>query len=90
MPSNPGKMLDRLPTKPPPAKHFKYTPPEPMALNYTLLESSPPKDTKLHQSNAKFAPELRYIDNMPMQIKRYAERITVICETQNATIVLMA
>ena len=81
MPSNPGKMLDRLPTKPPPAKRFKYTPPEQMALNYALLESSSLDGTELHQFNAKFASELRYINNMLMQVKRYAERITAIYKT---------
>ena len=64
MPSSPGKVLDRLPTKPPPAKHFTYTLPKPMALNYTLLENSFPKVTEFHQFNAKFALELRYINNI--------------------------
>ena len=66
MPSNPGKMLDRLPTKSPPAKRFTHTSLKQMALNYALLESSPPEGTELHQFNSKFASELRYINNMPM------------------------
>ena len=61
---SPGKMLNRLSIKPPPAKRFKYTLPEQMALNYTLLESSPPKNTELYQPNAKFTSELRYVNNI--------------------------
>ena len=59
-------MLDRLPTKSPPAKRLKYILLEQMALNYILLESSPPEGTEFYYSNAKFASELRYIANMPI------------------------
>ena len=61
---SPGKVLDRLSTKPPPVKRFKYTLLEQMALNYTLLESLSPEGTELHLFNAKFVSELRYINNI--------------------------
>ena len=48
MPSNPGKMLDRLSTKSPPAKRFKYTLIKQITLNYTLLENSFPENIKLY------------------------------------------
>ena len=64
MPSSPGKVLNRLSTKPPPIKRFKYTPSKQMALNHILLESSFPKGTELYQFNAKFASKLRYINNI--------------------------
>ena len=83
-------MLDRLSTKSSPAKRLIYTPLKQMALNYALLESSPLEGKELHQFNIKFASKLRYINNMPIQIKRYAKRITVMCETQNTIIALMA
>ena len=62
--SNPEKMLDRLSTKPPPAKRLIYTLLKQMALNYALLESSFPKDTEFYYFNAKFASKLRYINNI--------------------------
>ena len=61
---NPGKMLNRLFTKPPPTKRLKHTLLKQIALNYILLESSFPKDTKLYQFNAKFASELHYINDI--------------------------
>ena len=51
--------------KPPPTKRLKYTLLKQTTLNYALLENSPPKGTKFNQFNAKFASELRYINNMP-------------------------
>ena len=90
VPSDPTKVLNRLPTKPLPAKRPRHTPPDQMGLHDALLKSSPPEDTELHQSNVKFTSALRYINDMPLPVRRYAERITAICETQNATIALMA
>ena len=70
-------MLDRLFTIQPPIERFKHVPPEQMTLNYILLESSSLKGTEFHQFNAKFALKLRYINDILVQVKRYAEHITV-------------
>ena len=83
-------MLNRLPIKPSFAKRFRYISPDQIGLYDTLLKSSPPEDTELYQSNVKFTSALRYINDMSLPVKRYAECITAIYETQNAIIILMA
>ena len=54
VPSNPKKVLDRLSTKPPPAKCPTHTPPDQIALNLALLKSSPPSGSELRNSNVAF------------------------------------
>ena len=83
-------MFNRLPIKPSSAKCPKYTPPDQIDLYDALLKNLFPEGTELHQSNVKFTSALRYINNILLSVRRYAERITAICETQNAIIILMA
>ena len=90
VPSNPSKVLDRLPTEPPAPQRPTHTPPDQVALNLSLLRSSPPDGTELQISNAQFVASLRKHQALRTPVYRYAERMTRMCETQNATIALQA
>ena len=79
--SNPTKMLNRLPIKPSLTKRFRHTSSDQISLHDTLLKSSSPENTELHQFNVKFTSALCYINDMPLSVKRYAKRITAIYET---------
>ena len=83
-------MLNRLFIKSLFTKRPKHTSPDQIGLYNALLKSSFPENIELHQSNVKFTSALRYINDMPLSIRRYAERITAIYEIQNAIITLMA
>ena len=73
-------MLNRLFIKSLFAKRPRHILPDQMGLHDILLKSSFPENIELYQSNVKFTSALRYINDMPLSIRRYAERITAICE----------
>ena len=81
IPSNPKKVLDRLSTKPPPAKRPKYTLPDQITLDHSLFNNLPPEGTKLYYSNVKFTSALYNSNNIPILVYRYADHITYLCET---------
>jgi hypothetical protein len=60
------------------------------SLEYSLLTSSPPEPVELQHSNRKFTQSLRTNVAVVSPVKRYAERMTKLCESQNATIAIMA
>ncbi len=89
-PAMPMRVLNGLSKdSPPPA----YTAPTPSAitnLDHSLLQSSPPEAVELSQSNKRFTETLRECLDVVSPVKRYAERMTRLCESQNATIALQA
>ena len=90
IPFNPSKVLKNLPSQPPLPQRPIYTPTDQSVLDLTLLKSSPPDGTELHESNIQFTALLRQHSDVLSPVKRYAERMTRMCETQNATIAIMA
>ena len=90
VPSDPVKVLQRLSIQPPAPERRIHTPPEQITLDTTLLQSSPPEGTELHQSNTIFTQALRGSSGVISPIQRYAERMTRLVETQNATIAIQA
>jgi len=90
MPSDPMKVLQRLSIQPPTPARPTHTPPEQITLDTTLLQSSPPEGTELHQSNVIFNKALRGFTELRSPIHRYAERMTRLVEMQNATIAIQA
>ena len=54
MSSNPGKVLDRLPTKSPPTKRPTHTPPDRIVLSLALLKSLSLNGSELRNSNMTF------------------------------------
>jgi hypothetical protein len=66
------------------------TPCETTTLDLSLLKSSPPDGTELSQSNKKFIESLRECPEVVSPVRRYADRMARMCETQNATIAIMA
>jgi hypothetical protein len=59
-------------------------------LNLSLLFSSPPEPTELLRSNKRFIETLRECPDIVSPVKRYTERMTRLCETQNATIAILS
>lgn len=90
MPFNPSRVLDLLPSQPAPPQRPSYTPPDQTPLDLSLLTSSPPDGTELHQSNARLIASLRKHEALQTPEHRYIARMTRICEIQNATIALQA
>jgi hypothetical protein len=60
------------------------TPHETTNLDLSLLKSSPPEVVELTRSNKRFTESLRECRAVVSPVKRYAERMTQMCETQNA------
>jgi hypothetical protein len=59
-------------------------------LDLSLLKSSPPEVVELTRSNKRFTESLRECRAVVSPVRRYVERMTQMCETQNATIAIMA
>jgi hypothetical protein len=89
VPSDPQKILDRLPqistntTLPP------VTPPDEPDLDFSLLKSSPPDGTELRESNILLNSVLAQTPGLISPAKRYVDRVTRMAETQNAELILM-
>jgi hypothetical protein len=90
VPSNPIKILERLPREAPPSERPIFTPPDQIVLDTALLKSSPPEGTELRQSNVVFTQALHGSSGIATPVHRYAERMTRLIETQNATIAIQA
>lgn len=70
--------------------HQPTTPHQTTTLDLSLLKSSPPEAIEMIRSNKRFTESLRECPVIVSPVKRYAERMTRMCETQNATIAIMA
>ena len=84
------RVLRSLPQKPPPA-----TPQPPIAcattnLDLSILKSSPPEAVELSRSNKRFTESLRECPAVVSPVRRYAERMTRLCESQNAIIAILS
>ena len=66
------------------------TPPENPALDLSLLHSSPPEPVELLKSNKRFNEALRENPQVVSPIRRYTERMTTLCESQNTTIAVLS
>ena len=88
MPSSPTEVFKRIPTNTSSFSQPTRTPPDQIALEDALLKSSPPEGTEMHQSNDTFRSIIRYANDIITPAKRYAERITRMAETLNATNIL--
>ena len=71
MSSNPGTMLDRLSTKPPPAKCLTHILPDRIALSLALLKSLFPNYSELRDSNITFNTIFSQLNNISIAAKRY-------------------
>jgi hypothetical protein len=89
VPSNPIKVLDRLPTTSDSSTRPIYTPPDSSNLDFSLLQSSPPSGTELRESNVKLNQVLAQSNGVPAAARRYVDRVTRMAETQNAELVLL-
>jgi DDE superfamily endonuclease/Tc5 transposase DNA-binding domain len=89
-PLNPRRVLKDLPSEADSVPIHPYTPPERAGLDLSLLKSSPPEPVELSQSNKRFTETLRECNDVVSPVKRYAERMTRLCESQNATIAIMS
>jgi len=89
-PTLPIQVLRALPEDSPIPPPQPATPCATTTLDLSLLQSSPPEPIELLKSNKKFIESLRECPDVVLPVKRYAERITRLCETQNATIAIQA
>ena len=87
---NRRRILKNLPSTSSTANELPRTPPETTSLDLSLLKSSPPEPVELSKSNKRFTETLRECNDVVSPVKRYAERMTRMCESQNATIAIMA
>ena len=89
VPAMPMRVLKDLPREATLTASQPRTPPETIDLDYSLLHSSPPELVELSQSNKKFIESLSGSNAVVAPVHRYAERITRLCESQNATIAML-
>jgi hypothetical protein len=89
-PAVPMRVLQSLPPKPIEQTPQPHTPATTTNLDLSLLKSSPPEPIELSKSNKRFTESLREHPAVVSPVKRYAERMTRLCETQNATIAIQA
>ena len=88
-PLNRRRILKNLPSSSITANKLPRTPPETTSLDLSLLKSSPPEPVKLFKLNKRFTETLRECNDIVSPVKRYAERMTRMCESQNVTIAIM-
>ena len=89
-PALPARVLRDLPTNSPLPTYHPAISHETTRLDLSLLESSPPEPVELSKSNKRFTETLRECPDVVSPVKRYAERMIRLCETQNATIAIQA
>jgi hypothetical protein len=89
-PACPMRVLRSIPKVIPPTTPQAILPGETTNLDLSLLKSSPPEAVELSRLNKRFTQSLREHPDVVSPVKRYAERMTCLCETQNATIAIMA
>jgi hypothetical protein len=84
------RVLRSLPKTSPIPVPTPITPGTTTNLDLSLLKSSPPESVELSRSNKRFTESLRECPAVVSPVRRYAERMTRLCETQNATIAIQA
>jgi hypothetical protein len=89
-PAAPMRVLRNLPPESPKPIAPAATPHTTTNLDLSLLLSSPPEAIELSRSNKRFSESLRECPDVVSPVRRYADRMVRMCETQNATIHLMA
>lgn len=89
-PALPMRVLRSLPRESPLPTPIHATPQQGTNLDLSLLQSSPPELVELSRSNKRFVESLREDPAVVSPVKRYAERMTRLCERQNATIAIQA
>jgi hypothetical protein len=89
-PALPMRVLRGLPKDSPIPAPQPITPCATTTLDLSLLQSSPPEAIELSRSNKRFTESLHECPAVVSPVKRYAERMTRLCETQNATIAIQA
>jgi len=88
VPSDPQKILDRLPSQAMMRPSKPRTPPDHLNLDFSLLASSPPDGTELRKSNVLLNEVLADVPNVPTPVKRYVDRVTRMAETQNTELTI--
>lgn len=89
IPSDPKRVLDRLPAQPPTALSKSHTPPGRVELDFSLLKSSPPDGTELRESNVLLNSVLAGAPGLASPAKRYVDRVTRMAETQNTELTIL-
>jgi hypothetical protein len=89
-PATPMRVLAGLQQLLPPTTPQLRTPCDTTNLDLSLLKSSPPEPVELSRANKRFSESLRECPEVVSPVRRYADRIVRMCETQNATIAIMA
>jgi hypothetical protein len=89
-PALPMRVLRSLPKDSPIPAPQSITPGATTTLDHSLLQSSPPEPVELSKSNKRFTESLRECPAVISPVRRYAERMTRLCETQNTTIAIQA
>lgn len=89
-PAMPMRVLRNLPREATLIASKPRTPPETSDLDLSLLKSSPPEPVELLTANKKFTETLRDNPAVLSPVKRYADRMTRLCESQNSTIAIQA
>lgn len=84
------RVLNGLPKESPPPAYIAPTPYETTNLDHAVFKSSPPEAIELSRSNKRFTKTLSECPDFVSPVKRYAERMTRLCESRNDTIVLQA
>ena len=73
MPSDPSKVLDRLPSETTFPALKPRIPPDSTNLDFSLLLNSPSNGTELWQSNIRLNQILTQVPKVPEEAKRYAD-----------------
>ncbi len=84
------RILNNIPRELPPVTPQASTQVTTTNLDLSLLKSSPPEAVELSRSNKRFTESLRECPTVVSPVRRYAERMTRMCESQNVTIAIMA
>ena len=87
-PAMPMRVLRNLPHEATLTASKPRTPLETSDLDLSLLKSSPPEPVELLTANKKFTETLRGNPAVLSPVKRYADRMTRLCESQNTTIAI--
>lgn len=89
-PLEPMRVLERIPQPTPEPATRIYRAGDTTNLDLSLLRSSPPELVELSRSNKRFTETLRECNDVVSPVRRYAERMTRLYESQNATIAILS
>lgn len=89
VPSDPKKVLDRLPAQLTTAGSKPRTPPGRIGLDFSLLKSSPPDGTELRDSNVLLNSVLTKTPGLASPARRYVDRVTRMTETLSTEVTIL-